>query len=98
MADEVFMDVPQVQNISKSFGTFAEVLDDVAKALQVIATVLHATAWLSLGATEALARYLDLIQPNFKTAAETMRTLSGDITSAINAYVTGDQSGSKHFV
>ncbi len=98
MADEVYMDIPQVLKISKDFSTFGDILDGVAKALQAIAMVLKATAWISLGATEALAQYLDQIQPNFTKAASTMRTLSGDINSAINAYQTGDTSGSKHFV
>jgi len=98
MADEVFMDIPQVQKISKDFTTFGEVLDGVAKALTAIATALKMTAWISFGATEALAQYLDQIQPNFTKAAETMRTLSSDINSAIKAYQDGDLSGSKHFV
>ena len=98
MADEVFMDIPQVQKIGKDFSTFGDLLDGVSKALQAIIMVLKATAWISFGATEALAQYLDQIQPNFTKAAETMRTLSSDVNSAINAYQNGDVSGSKHFV
>ena len=56
MADEVFMDIPQVQKIGKDFSTFGDILDGVAKALQAIAMVLKATAWISFGATEALAQ------------------------------------------
>ena len=98
MADEVFMDVPQVQKIGKDFSTFGDVLDGVSKALEVLAMVLKMTAWISFGSTAALAAYIDAIEPNFKTAADKMRTLSGDIDSAVNAYVNGDLSGSKHFV
>jgi hypothetical protein len=98
MADEVFMDIPQVQKIGKDFSSFGDILDGVSKALQAIIMVLKATAWISFGSTQALATYLERIQPNFKTAAETMRSLSSDINSAINAYQNGDMTGSKHFV
>lgn len=95
--DEVFMDIPQVQNMAKSFKGFGEVLDGVAKAIEVIAASLHATAWISLGATEAAARYMDRIKPNVVKAANKMRELSDDLNSAISSYRDGDQSGSRRF-
>ncbi len=98
MADEVFMDIPQVEKISKDFHTFGEVLDAVSKALEAISMVMKATAWLSLGATAAIATFIDRIRPNVKTAADKMRELSEDINSAIRAYRDGDLSGSKRFV
>lgn len=97
MADEVFMDIPQVQQMSKSFGTFGDVLDGIAKAISAIAAALHGASWISFGTTEAVARYLDQIQPNFVKAAEKMRELSDDINSAIKAYTEGDLSGSRRF-
>lgn len=95
--DEVYMDIPQVQNMAKSFKGFGEVLDGVAKAVEAIAASLHATAWISLGATEAAARYLDRIKPNIVKAANKMRELSGDLESAIRSYRDGDNSGSRRF-
>lgn len=97
MADEVFMDIPQVEQMVKSFATFGDVLDGVAKAMEVIAAMLHATAWISFGATEAIARYLDSIKPNVTQAAAKMKELSGDIRDAIKSYQTGDNTGSRRF-
>ena len=96
--DEVFMDIPQVQNMSKSFKSFADVLDGIAKAMEGISAVLKATAWLSLGATYAAAMYIDKIQPNVKKAGAKMTELSGDLESAIRAFRDGDVSGSRRFV
>jgi len=96
--DEVYMDIPQVENMSKSFNTFGEILSAAATALNAISISLKATAWLSFGATAAAAQYIDQIQPRVKGAGDEMKTISGDITSAINAYRTGDTSGSNRFI
>lgn len=98
MADEVFMDIPRVEQMSKSFKTFGDVLEGVGKALLAISIALKATAWLSLGATAAASAFVDRIRPNVDKAAQKMHELSGDITSAIKAYRDGDLSGSKRFV
>jgi hypothetical protein len=97
MAEEVFMDIPQVEKMSSDFKAFGDVLDGVGKALQAISLFMKATAWISFGATEAVAQFIDQILPNVKRAGESMRILSQDITSAVHAYRDGDYSGSRHF-
>ena len=98
MADEVFMDIPRVEQMGKSFETFGSILEGVAKALLAISIALKAAAWISFGATAAAAAYADRIRPNVDKAAQKMHELSGDINSAIKAYRDGDLSGSKRFV
>jgi hypothetical protein len=98
MADEVYMDIPRVEQMSKSFNTFGDILKGVAKALLAISIALKAAAWLSMGATAAAAAYADRIRPNVEKAANKMHELSGDITSAVRAYRDGDLSGSKRFI
>jgi type II secretory pathway component PulF len=98
MADEVFMDIPRVEQMAKSFQTFGSVLEGVGKALLAISIALKATAWLSLGATAAAAAFVDRIRPNVDKAGQKMHELSGDINSAIKAYRDGDLSGSKRFI
>jgi len=98
MADEVFMDIPRVEQMAKSFDTFGTILEGVSKALLAISIAMKATAWISFGATAAAAAYADRIRPNVDKAAKKMQELSGDITSAIKAYRDGDTSGSKRFI
>jgi type II secretory pathway component PulF len=98
MADEVFMDIPRVEQMSKTFETFGSILEGVAKALLAISIAMKAAAWVSFGATAAAAAYADRIRPNVDKAAQKMHELSGDITGAIKAYRDGDMSGSKRFV
>jgi len=98
MAQEVFMDIPQVEKMSKSFESFGDTLDVVAKTLEALSMLLKATAWLSLGATAALSTFIDRILPNIKRAAAKMKEIAGDIMSAIRAYRDGDMTGSRRFV
>lgn len=97
MADEVFMDIPLVEKMSKDFKTFGDVLDAIAKTLEALSLLMKATAWISLGATAAAAAFIDRIRPNVKRASDKMKELSGDLTSAIRAYRDGDLSGSRRF-
>ncbi len=98
MADEVYMDIPQVEKMSKDFQTFGDVLDAVNKTLEALSMLMKATAWISFGATTAIATYIDNIRPNVKRAADKMKELANDLMSAIRAYRDGDISGSKHFI
>jgi hypothetical protein len=98
MAEEVYMDIPQVERMSKSFETFGDVLDGVAKTLRALSIVLKASALITLGGSAAAATFVDRIIPNVQRASNKMKELSGDITSAIKAYRDGDMSGSKRFV
>lgn len=97
MAEEVYMDIPQVENMSKSFDTFGEILEAVSKALQAISTMLKVSAFVSLGATAAASAFIDRIQPRIKAAGQKMQELSGDLDGAIRSYRDGDQSGSQRF-
>jgi hypothetical protein len=98
MAEEVYMDIPQVERMSKSFETFGDVLDGVAKTLRAVSIALKAVALVSLGGTAAASAFIDRIIPNVQRSSEKMKELSGDIKSAIKAYRDGDMSGSKRFV
>lgn len=100
MADssaEVFMNVPQVQTIQKQLKTFSDTLQTIAKFLSGLAKALHATAFLSFGATEAQARFLDRIYPKMQKQSDKLEQLSVDVGEAITAYQTGDTSGRSRF-
>jgi hypothetical protein len=97
MAEEVYMDVPQVEAMAKSFGTAGEVLAGVANTLEVISSTLKATAFVGLVGGYAVSAYLDRIAPRMSQAAQKMDELQNDINSAANAYRNGDALGSTRF-
>jgi hypothetical protein len=97
MAEEVFMDVPQVQKMAESFGNFGEILKGVAKALEAAIMVLRMTAFVGLVGGMAVERYLNMVKPRVEKMADKMIELRGDLQGAINHYQTGDESGSRRF-
>lgn len=97
MAEEVFMDIPQVQKVAESFGNFGEILQGVAKALEAAIMVLKMTAFVGLVGGFAVERYLSMVKPRVENMAKKMMELQGDLKGAINHYQTGDESGSRRF-
>jgi hypothetical protein len=97
MAQEVYMDVPQVQKIADSFGKFGDTLKKVAKGLEAAIIILKASAFVGLVGNLAVASYLERIKPRVEKLAEAMLELQNDVKGAILHYTTGDISGSARF-
>ncbi len=97
MAEEVFMDIPQVQKMSEAFGNFGDILQGVNKVLEMTIMVLRTTAFVGLVGGIAVERYLSVIKPRVEKMAQKMLELQGDLQGAINNYQTGDESGSRRF-
>lgn len=97
MAQEVYMDIPRVQKMAQSFGTFGNILQGVSKALDVATNTLKVTSLVGLVGSEAVNSYLGMIKPRIDQLANKMHELQSDIQGAISNYETGDQSGSARF-
>jgi hypothetical protein len=97
MATEVYMDIGAVENLSKVFKTFHDVLAAVEKVLTALSISLKISALFTFGGTAAAAAYVDKIKPNVKRMADKMTELSKDISDAIKAYRDGDYTGSRRF-
>ncbi len=97
MAEEVFMDVPQVQKMAEAFGNFGDILQGISKVLEMTIMVLRTTAFVGLVGGIAVERYLSVIKPRVEKMAQKMLELQGDLQGAISNYQTGDDSGSRRF-
>lgn len=97
MAEEVFMDVPQVQKMAQNFDQFGEVLEAVSKVLEVTITVLRVTAFVGMVGGIAVERWLSQVKPRVDQMAKKMHELKQDLDGAVNHYQTGDESGSARF-
>ncbi|MDO9027827.1 MAG: hypothetical protein Q7U68_03085 [Candidatus Roizmanbacteria bacterium] len=97
MAEEVFMDIPQVQKMAGAFGNFGDVLKGISKVLETTIMVLRTTAFVGLVGGIAVERYLSVIKPRVEKTAQKMLELQGDLQGAISNYQTGDDSGSRRF-
>lgn len=97
MAQEVYMDVPQVQKLAEGFGQFGQILKEVARSLETAITILKVTAFVGMIGNLAVASYLERIKPRVEKMSEKMFELQNDIKGAIAHYTTGDVTGSDHF-
>lgn len=94
---DVSMNIPDVENMAKVFGTVADVAKAISKALKIIIMTLKGMAFISFGATVALEQYLSRIQPRIEKLAEKFEELEGDLNGAIRSFRDGDNTGSQRF-
>jgi hypothetical protein len=97
MADEVYINVPAVRDMARSFGTISEVLTTVNKVLEALSTTLKVTAFIGLVGGAAVAQFIDMIRPHIEQMAEKCQELNGDLNASLDAYERGDQQGATRF-
>jgi uncharacterized protein YukE len=95
--EEVYMDVPAVRDMAKTFGTISETLHAVSKALEALSMTLKATAFIGLVGGYALAQFLEMIKPHIEDMAEKCAELNTDLDASVTAYERGDQLGATRF-
>jgi len=98
MAEEVYMDIPQVQTMAQNFGTYGEVLQQVSKAVAAALILLTVSGLVSIPIVGEIEAALGILKPRIDNMAQKLIELRGDIGSAINNYQTGDVTGSSHFL
>jgi hypothetical protein len=93
----VYMDVPAVRNMAKSFGTIGDVLQTVNKGMQTLSNILKATAFIGLVGGYAVSQYIDSMRPQIEDMAEKCEELDKDLAASADAYERGDELGSTRF-
>lgn len=95
--NEIFMDVPAVQNMSSRFNDIGEVLKGVSNVLEVCMTILKTTAFIGLVGGMAVERFISTLKPIIdKLSAESLE-LGHDLAEAATAYQNGDAIGGTRF-
>ena len=94
---QVYMNIPEVRNISKNLGTVSEVLTNVARVMDVLITTLKTTAFIGLVGGYAVAQFLEMIKPQIEKMAEKCAELSKDVDASATAYENGDAEGATRF-
>jgi hypothetical protein len=97
MADEVYMDIPAVRNMAKTFGSIGEVLDAVNKVLEGLLMILRVTAFIGLVGGFALMHFIEMVKPHIEEMAEKCQELMGDLNKSVEAYERGDALGATRF-
>ena len=94
---EVYINVPAVRGMAKSFGTIHDVLNTVSKVMEALSTTLKATAFIGLVGGYAIAHFIDQIKPHIDDMAKKCQELNTDLSSSVDAYERGDTQGATRF-
>jgi hypothetical protein len=97
MNDQVYMNIPAVQQIAKTFKTVGEVLKTVVKVMEGLILILKATAFMGMVGGYAVAQYLQHIKPEIERVSEKCLELSSDVEKSVAAYERGDEQGATRF-
>ena len=97
MADEVYMSVPDVRNMAKTFGNIGDVLDAVNKVLEGLLMLLKSTAFIGLVGGYAVIQFIEMIKPHIEEMAEKCQELMDDLSKSVDAYERGDALGATRF-
>lgn len=94
---EVYMDVPAVQDIAKTFQQVTEVLKGIITALDVLINVLNTTAFMGAVGGAAVAHFMEVMKRQLEQVADQTEELSKDVSQAVEAYQRGDAQGATKF-
>jgi uncharacterized protein Yka (UPF0111/DUF47 family) len=97
MEDEVFMDIPAVRKIAKTFDTISDVLKKVCKGLEVVVMILKASAFFGMVGNLAVVRFIEMVKPYIEKMAQKCDELCKDVNAAVEAFERGDKAGSLRF-
>jgi len=97
MAEEVYMDIPAVENVAKQLGVVSDVLIAVNQVLEGLSMILKTTAFIGLVGGYAVAKFIDAIKPYIKRVADKCAELEQDVTASVRAYERGDALGATRF-
>lgn len=95
--NEVYMEIPAVRSMSKKFHDIGQVLSNVNKVLETLSTTLKTVAFIGFVGTAIAAQYIDTVKPYVKQMADKCVELGKDLSTSVDAYERGDQTGATRF-
>jgi len=98
MAEEVFMDIPAVEDVQKKFQGIADATQQISNILRIAAEILRATAFFGMVGNMVMAWYADQIRSIVDQLHQMALTISDGVGGAVKSYRDGDSSGSQLFV
>jgi hypothetical protein len=91
---ETYMDTDRMKVVATGFDGVGTALRVVSMALEAAIMTLKAAAFISLGATVWLERYLSNIKPKVDALGKKCDELGSDINNSIQLHQQASQSGS----
>jgi WXG100 family type VII secretion target len=97
MAEEIFMDVPEMRKVADQFTSMNESLSAVAKSMEAQIMVLRAAAMTGNVGAEAYRQWLESMKPRVERFAERCRVMNLQLKDITEAYEKGDMEGASAF-
>lgn len=91
--ETTYMDFDQMKRVSEGFQDAAEVLNNVAKVMEHLMTVLKMTAFIGLVGGAVVERYLSIIKPRIEALGKQFQDLSEEINGAMDAFRQAQEAG-----
>ena len=95
--NEVSMNIPEVEDIAKTFEQISDTLKGVSKTLEMLINLLKGTAFIGLVGNAVEAMFLEVQKKHIDQMADKAHEISEDVHNAVEAYKNGDQQGSTKF-
>jgi len=97
MADEIFMDVPEMRNLVKQFTDMEEKLKETSKAMEAQIQALKVAAFMGAVGAEAYRQWLEVMKPRVDRFAQRCNSMSVQLGGITDAYEKGDTQGAAAF-
>jgi hypothetical protein len=95
--NETYMNVPEVQGISKTLQGVAQALRAIEVALSLMIEALKLSLLLGNVGAAVQIQHMERMKRQVDTMADNIEELFADVDKAIVAYETGDTSGASRF-
>lgn len=93
----VYMETDRVESIADGFERAADVLRMVSKALEAAMMLLKSTAFIGMVGGMAVERYIATIKPQIDDLADYCDEICGDLHTAVQLFINGDEEGASRF-
>jgi hypothetical protein len=93
----IYMNVPAVREIAKTFDRVGLALTAVVAILDGLSTLLKNTAFIGRVGGAVLILFIDTIKPTIDEVAKKCAELSGDVNASVDAFENGDEEGATRF-
>jgi len=97
MAEDVYMDIPKVRDLSKKFGEIGQQLEQISKAMEMTIALLKTSAFMGNVGGAVQAQYLESVKPQVDGFGKKCAELGEDLEKSVKAYENGDALGATKF-
>ncbi len=94
---EVYINVPVVRDMAKSFGRISVLLQGISKTLEGLIITLKIAAFIGRISVQNEIQYFESLRPYIEKLSQKSAELDSDLNASVDAYERGDEIGATRF-